>query len=1318
MSREWTEEQRAAFSLRNKNLLVSAAAGSGKTAVLVERIIRMVCDAAHPIDIDNLLVVTFTKAAAREMKERIRTALSEAAEQPDAPAHILVQKTLVSQAPIMTIDGFCLDVLRNHFYEIGIDPSFRTGDENEMTILQNEVLEKMLRDEYETGIPAFLDLAGLYLRKGKDERLQEMIRALHSVAESYPYPKKWLLSLSEIYSDVLRDSNLNLENLPWLAEFEEMLRKQLTEIRAEYEDLLSYCEQAGDAGVSRSAEIVKADLIIVENLLNTVDYETLVNVSEDAVASGFTRWTVRSRSGEDPDALQNVKERRTELVNLVKKKILPRCNGQGREEIVRALVMTAPHAGELVRLTLRFIDEYAAVKREKNLIDFSDQEHLALSILVDEKTGEPTAVAKEYRERFAEIIVDEYQDSNFVQETILCAISKIPAGGQNYFNVGDVKQSIYRFRMARPELFMEKHERYAAYGAEVPTDEVDDFGEDDEGALRGSVDAGAVSGVRVDLNRNFRSRAEVLDFVNDLFFELMHRDLGGITYTDDEALHLGNLAYLSAGDNDTSAQRANTGERAGNGDTAVSRDAYVPEILLCEKNADEDVLDELDLANADALEARMLAIRIKELKNDLTIYDDEIKANRPVRYADMVILLRNVKNRAEVFREALSNMNIPVSVQQSTGYFNALEVTTVLSFLRILDNGNQDIPLVSVLRSPMFSFTDEELLSIRDAGVAEHHRPYYEAFYGVAGVENDKISVELREKIYHFMQVYASLRDYARDTSIRELLQRIFAETGYLNYVSALPDGRQRRANLLKLCDMAVAFEKTSFKGLFRFVNFIEQMEKYEVDLGGAEMLSEADDAVRIMSMHKSKGLEFPVVFVAGLGGDITSNRASDITIHQTHGFAIDCVDKDLRVRYPNPYRDILKILNERDERGEEIRVLYVALTRAKEKLILTGSLKDADEVLATLRERERELSYTERISAKTYLDWILPVAARQKHPVSIRQFHAEDAALVDIIEENKKNQIKNKFLQTVKNVNKDGGKTEEKILNPYFIYKHTRRIDLKNKYSVSEIKHRAMERVQNREDAEEWSGIPNANGQAFEYTAASAAQGEQTTKDTVPAFEPTIPRFISGTETVNRGALRGTAMHRYMECFDFTVPNLAESFAMQRKQMKESGKLTDEQDALLVPEKLLAFLQSDLAKRMQIAALNGTLYVERAFVSGQTAEELFPEEYKNDIPETTAQGKQTEQDGKNTTPENARLLLVQGIIDAFFEEEGKFVLVDYKTDRVKTKDYLAALYKRQMELYASAISRAYGKPVGECYLYSFALNVAVEVPLKIHPCQ
>lgn len=1196
---KWTTEQQKVIDLRDRDILVSAAAGSGKTAVLVERIVQRVTDPSNPIDIDRLLVVTFTKAAAAEMRERISAAIEMQCEKNPTNAHLMRQSALIHNAMITTIDSFCLFVVRNHFEEIGLDPDFRIADEGEIRLLEQDVLNRLFEENYETEIGEFLSLVDAYSNKRSDQPVRDMVSKLYRMSLSSPWSKEWIEELTKPYE---ADRSEELLQSEMMLDLTEHIRLVLMDMGRQLELLHEMAIQPD--GPQAYAQTLEQDIKLLEGASEACDYEKLSAFFEGLKFSNLS--PIRKFTGDVlmKEAVQNGRNEIKKEIEEIKKNYFAMDIQALYEQILRL----RPVVKELVRLTLAYSHMMDLAKRKKRIVDFSDIEHFALRILVDEKTKQPRHTATEFREHFVEIMIDEYQDSNLVQEAIMRAISKEADGGHNMFMVGDVKQSIYRFRLARPELFMEKYGRF----------HVED-----------SVNQ------RIDLHQNFRSRMEVVDFCNDIFYKIMNPDLGKVAYDEDAALNCG-ATYPDAEDMDA-------------------------ELLLVDEE-DELLIEQQDWDKR-KLEAHLVATRIQKLMREAKVTDKATGELRAPKYSDIVILFRSLKNWGTDFVQVLSEHGIPAHVESATGYFSALEVQTILNMLRILDNPYQDIPMAAVLKSAIVGLDEEELAQIR----VEHPTMTF-AEAALSAMQDE----DADEKLLDFNETYRSLRGM-RDLPIHELIQQILDLTGYGNYVAALPAGERRAANLAMLIEKAIDYEKTSYRGLFHFIRYIDLLQKYEIDFGEADTTGENEDVVRIMTIHKSKGLEFPIVFVSGLSKRFNQMDANEkLVVHPDLGMGICEISGQPKRQRNCLLRSEIADKLRRENLGEELRVLYVALTRAKEKLILTGVVKDFAKTIGRCVGNTLEhhpISYRERVEASCYLDWILPamLSYPNRYEVDVVDPKSIVAEQVAAVAESQMDY--NALLGRIE----DADETQVKKYEMLFSYRYPYQTveGRKSKYSVSELKHDSM---------------------VLKY---DQSQGEAE----VPPFlleekESYIPDFArkddreEAFDEVNPGALRGTAVHRMMECMDFlalfdvdTTDKQAVSEFVQKEleRLTASGELTIEQANLIIPSMIESFVQSDVATRMAHAAFRGELYREKPFVM----------QYED--------------------------VLVQGIIDVFWLEEDSIVLLDYKTDRVKEASELVLRYQKQLELYADALSRVFSREnkrveTKERLIYSFRLQEVVNL--------
>lgn len=1213
MDVKWTSEQKKVIDLRDRDILVSAAAGSGKTAVLVERIVNRICVDNQPVDIDRMLVVTFTKAAAAEMRERVSRAIDSLKEQKPDDENLQRQSTLVHNALITTIDSFCLFVVQNNFAQLNLDPDFRIGDQAELKLMLKDALAQVFEDNYaREDNEAFINLIDTYSNGRNDSAVRQMVEDIYYKAGSSSWPRKWMNSLLRLYdiksAKQLEDSEIIKE----IVDYSRVLLEEAVQELTMAKDLAS-----ATPGLEKYALTLSEDIALFDGMADVTGY---VGMQEFLNKISFGRIAVIRKFDGDEKKKERVKSMRDatkKKVDGIKQKYF----GMSIELMYEQLERQRPFVKELIRLSLEFYDAMEAVKTRKRVFDFSDIEHFALRILVDEQTLEPTETAREFSKHFEEIMIDEYQDSNQVQEDILTAISREHQGVGNMFMVGDVKQSIYRFRMARPELFMEKYNTYTS----------------DDSAHQ-----------RIDLHKNFRSRNEVLDFTNDIFYKIMAADLGNVQYDDDAALYPG---------------------------ASYPEETMRPEILLVDYK-DEELSEIIEDEDGDKvqIEALLIANRIRSLMENGMVTDKKTGQLRAVQYRDIVILSRSVATWGNTVAAVLKDCDIPAHVESNTGYFSSYEIQVILSMLRILDNPLQDIPMAAVLASPIVGMDDEELAQIRSAfkGVS-FAQAALSAMAGEDGYEDEKLKA--------FALVFERLRGAVADTPIHELLYMMLDETGFYRYASAMPAGKRRRQNIDMLIEMAAAYEKTSYKGLFHFVRYIDIQQKYEIDYGEADTAGENDDVVRIMTIHKSKGLEFPVVFVSGLGkGFNTQDTKSDLVIHEKLGLGLVEKTKSPRTKRPSLIRNEIESRIKRENLGEELRVLYVALTRAKEKIILTGGLSNAQKSFDKYRgnvNANQPISFGQREGAGCYLDWIIPAMLSYPDKYTVSTVDAAEFAARTAMDMAANDISK---MQLVKQISKADETKVKKLAEGFdFEYAYASDITKKSKYSVSELKHDSM--VEKYDSTEREAERPKFLLEEKETYVPDFARDDDEAGSA--SNESKKPKNAAG---VNPGALRGTAVHRVMECLDFkslcdidTKDHVAVSAFVKKSmdEMLKKGLITDDMYRLTRPKLIEQFVSSDVAARMAQADKRGDLFKEKPFVM----------DYEG--------------------------VLVQGIIDVFWLENDKIVLLDYKTDRVNAAKELIDRYNTQLKLYADALGRIFstdGQSIqaDERLIYSFHLQQTI----------
>lgn len=1252
-STKWTEDQLKAITTRECNLLVAAAAGSGKTAVLVERIIRIITNEDNPIDIDRLLVVTFTSAAAAEMRERIADAISKALEVNPNSKVLQRQLTLLSRANITTMHSFCLDVIKNYYHIIDLDPTFRIADETENTLLKLEVINDMFEDYYENEDEEFKKLIEAYSTSKDDEKLKNIVLDLYRFSMSGPWPEKWLKDSAEAFNiDTIEDLN----KTSWIQVLKETIYIEVSGYIKTLQNAIELIKSTD--GLEPYLQTFNDELnmfnSIIESLNHGIEelYNEISNVSFERLKS------VKKDKVSDQEALEIVKAIRD---NIKKKssKLIEDSFSISIEEALEGIKKSYPYMKMISKLTLDFIDRFKVKKRERNLLDFNDLEHLCLKILIkndDEGNIIPSSVSEGFREYFDEVLVDEYQDSNNVQEAIIDLVSRKNLDNPNVFMVGDVKQSIYRFRQAKPELFLDKYNKYPL----------------EEGSLNR----------KIQLYKNFRSREEVICGVNYIFKEVMSNNVGELEYTDEEALNLGASYKENEDDNVIIAGpiELHILDKSNNKDTP--EEDKIEEINL----GDEEKEEEEDV-DAITLEARIVARRIKELMNpDLKtgkifkVLDKETGEYRPLKYKDIVILLRATKNWAELFLEELGSEGIPIYADTGTGYFETIEIRTIMSLLKIIDNPMQDVPMISVLRSPLVSFSAEELGDIR---LLNKEKYFYEIIKEVSE-DQYEVNEELKNKCKVFINNLEKWRKKAIYTPIDEFIWYLYMDTAYYGYVGAMPNGKLRQANLKILFQRAKQFEQTSFKGLFNFINFINKLRNSSGDMGSAKVLGENEDVVRIMSIHKSKGLEFPVVFTSGVGKQFNlMDLNKSILYHDDLGFGPDYVDLEKRISYSTLSKEAIKKKILFETLSEEMRILYVAFTRAKEKLIITGATRDLEKSISRWTSAaaldEEIVPASEVLKGKSYLDWIGMALCKHRDGEELRKYIGLESGLL----------VNDFSIWKVKmwrkdqlNVEKDEVAVDEINENDLFINKEvnsidkeiSRRLSYKYKYNLAE-------------------SLPsNVSVSDLKRSLYEHEDDDVLTVNIFRDKEVLKPKFLQERKGLSASE-RGTAVHFIMQKFNLDKVSTREEIRNQIEDMKNNNLLSEEEAKAVEKINFLGFFRSELGKRMMSAYNEGKLLKrELPFYT-----EISSLEVDNTLPENQY---------KN---EKVRL---QGIIDCIFEEDNEIVLLDYKTDYVVEgmEEEIIDKYKVQLRYYKDAVEKITGKRVKESYLYLFGLSKEVIV--------
>lgn len=1281
MATSWTKEQQSVIDLRNRNLLISAAAGSGKTAVLVERIIKMVTDTKNPVDIDKLCVVTFTNAAAAEMKERILLALNNALDEDSDNEHLKKQISLVHTAKITTIDSFCLDIVRNNFNSIDIDPSFRIADPDEAGLVKADVMENMLEDYYEEGKPEFIDFVETYSSGNKVSGLEDIIDNLYTFSTSHPWPKIWLNKCRELY-EIKNDEEF--ENTAFANDIKTSVKSILKDARRMLNTALRISREA--MGPLPYEETLLSDIDNIDILEKAKTVAELSDIFSQLSFGKLKRVVTKNSNVYDEylkDRAKTLRDSAKALVESIRSDYFAQPLSTSIEDIKNS----ASAVNMLIDLVLDFTDRFEKKKKEKNIADFADIEHMALNVLIQPKNKNAdamessnnvkensnnieetdskkqaydeeftyTAVADEMSKNFSEILIDEYQDSNLVQDYIMKSISRerfdMP---NNIFMVGDVKQSIYKFRLARPELFMEKYDTYT------------DTESDNQ---------------KIELRKNFRSRSNVLSSINYIFYKIMKNEVGSVDYTESVALYTG-ASYPEFEDKEwakTKILLLDTDEEILNND-----DNSEIKVKL-NKKEDADITEsgsdneDEELTKAEK-EARLVANEIIAMmsgKIKAQVTDKVTGELRDVRYSDIVILLRSQRGYAETFVKVLTDAGIPAFSEQKSGYFDAIEVATILNFIRIIDNPVQDIPLTAVMKSQIIGITVNELAIMRTE--CKDGNMYNCMMWYKDNGKNKDIKRKLN-KLANYINEYSKRAIY---TDIHILIKEIMVETGYYNYVTAMPSGIKRKGNLDMLVEKAKAYESTSFRGLFNFVRYIEQLKKYNVDYGEASESGESDNIVRLMTIHKSKGLEFPVVFLSGCGKQFnSSDTRGSLVIHPDLGIGTDYIDYEERVKTATLYKKAIASRLKEEVLGEELRVLYVALTRAREKLYITGCVKGMAKTLKgwceSAQENPDRLSYTTLIKAKNYLDFIMPAVLTDKNiKPTVRAFGIEEELEVrygdeeansdaefaieyytiqDLIRNTVDKEVSDMAIRDViEEYGNDKSMLYDKIndrLN--YVYHDIIATKIHSKMSVSEIK-----KIGQNVDEEE---------SEFMFL------GEE---------ELMMPEFLAPKEEI-KATTRGTAYHKFLELLDYERCKNTDMIKEMAIEFATSGKMPQEYVEMINPFDILYFVKSDIGQRMKAAYERGTLVREQQFVMSVPYSEI-EKEYNGD-----------------------EEILVQGIIDAYFVEDGRIVIVDYKTDRAKDAKELIDRYQVQLDFYEKAVNKTSENKVKEKVIYAFALKTGI----------
>ena len=1241
----WTDEQKQAIYEKNNNILVAAAAGSGKTAVLVERIINKVIN--ENVDIDKILVVTFTNAAASEMRERILDAIYKKLEENPDSMNLQRQITLLNKASICTIHSFCLDVIRNNFYEIDISSNFRIGDTTEVEMIKQDALEELFEQKYMDNDNGFIKLVETYTDYRGDEKLQDIILGIYKYIQSNPFPEKWL---SEKIDEFNIDVNIDFGSTIWGKIILEYTSEEINSMIMKLEKIKN--------DTLRFSELEKFSLTLQEDInnLKSISFSNWDTAYENMNSLKWTKWPV------DRNVTIDLKNEAKEIRDSVKKEfsknILKYNSKVANEDILKMYEILV----EIKKLILEFSEVFASKKKERNIIDFNDIEHFALKILVNEK-GESTEIAKKYQENFDEILIDEYQDSNLVQENILTSISK----GNNIFMVGDVKQSIYKFRQARPELFLDKYEKY-----------------DIKSGL--SVDS---KGEKIQLFKNFRSRKNVLDITNLVFEDIMSKKLGNVEYNEEEYLNYGanypepekpiehsGIAELNIIDLKEKEDDIYIEENDNNNDVEKAIDEPKSE------NSTQEAQERIEDA---VLEARFVANKIQEILNsDYHVFDRK-KGYRKVQAKDICVLLRATSVLAPIYEKEISEKGIAVFSDSSSTYLESMEVQTITSLLKVIDNPMQDIPLITVLRSNIFGFTDNDLIEIR---LTDKKCTFYESML------KSRISVDngLRHKIDFVIESLRKWKNEEEYTPLNEFIWKLYLDTGFYNYVTLLPNGNLRQANLKLLFEKAKQYEKVSFKGLFSFINFIDKVKTSSSDMSAAKIVGKNDDVIRIMSIHKSKGLEFPIVFLSSTGKKFNmQDLNTPILIHQDIGFGPQFIDAESKVEYPSLAKEAIRIKAKEETISEEMRVLYVALTRAKEKLIITGmskdiekSFKDKNKQLEMHQQKNvfKESKELEKLSPNlvgkytSYLDWLELVYEYNKdnnidNIIKLNIYNKRDLIAEISNEDNEEISMMKKVKEEIQEKEKQMSSEKEKkhkkdILDKLkWRYAHTRESKIPTKTSVTKLKELEAETAQL--DIDDLVDIARTRNNKAE---------ERNQKHTMLSAKP---RFMEKIQKLN-SAQKGTLMHLCVQLLDEKKEYNLEKIKEFIQDLKNRNIISEIEAKNVNEQMLFRYTKSELWNELKLAK---EIHKEEPFYINIDANTIFDD------------------------AEEGETILVQGIIDLYYiDKEGKLILVDYKTDYVPDGDIskLEEKYKVQLDLYKKALEDALGRKVDKAMIW--ALNL------------
>lgn len=1245
----WTKEQEKAIYSQGHDILVSAAAGSGKTAVLVERIIQKLLAKDQPVDIDSLLVVTFTNAAAQEMRTRVGTALEEALSENPSSVHLKKQLSLLQRASISTLHSFCMDIVKQYAYMIDLDPAFRIANDMEADQIKQEVIEDLFEDWYGAEgeeQEQFFAVVDRFSTDRNDADVEDLILQLYDFAIQNPWPDEWLDQLADVYNI---KEDWQEEELSWLNIIKQEVVNQLNAY--EEEVLLAEKLVYESDGPYQYAETIEADKAMLKEALehhqaSWNDLQAYFNASQFARLSS-KKMDCNEDKKEKVKALRESYKKRW---NKMKKDWFTR-NLAGHVSDMQEL---APIVQQLTTLVKQFKERFTKQKKEKAIVDFSDLEHYCLELLIDDEASSdqpvPSSVAQNLQRHYNELLVDEYQDTNLVQETLLKMISD-QVGPGNMFMVGDVKQSIYRFRHAEPSLFIDKYNRYKT---------------------------GDSPGQRIDLSSNFRSREDVLVGANYIFRQILDEELGEIHYDEDAELIYANRMYDSLPYPDPEPEVI-----------IIDRESTEDEENIT-INPDEENYEDLEHAQ---LEARAYAKKIKQWIGDesnepLQIVDHG-QNQRPVQYRDIVILMRSMVWAPTIIDE-FKKQGIPVYAELNKGYFEAMEIKIIINFLKVIDNPRQDIPLASVLHSPIVELNEEELAQIR---LADPRGNYYSALKKF-NKQHRSATDDTSVKVARFLRLLQSFRVTAGQGALSELIWSMYRETGYYDYVGGMPGGRQRQANLRALYDRARGYETTSFRGLYRFLRFIERMEENNDDLGAARALSEQEDVVRIMTIHKSKGLEFPIVIVGGMNRNFNMKDVQGkFILHKDLGFASKYIDPIKRITYPTLFYHALKQEKIREMLAEEMRVLYVALTRAKEKLVMVANVdsfqKKQEKWEQVADHSEWTLPTYFRSEATTYIDWVGPALIRHQDTIELRTEEPSATVKESIQMDPSRWKVSLIHGSELANIDESSGEEDihlkESIIDwqPVPVEDETNlaeRVDqrLSYKYPYEDAAQaRAKQTVTEIKRQREFKD---------EYSDSRLAQ---------PYKAPIVkrPAFLQKEKQLS-AAEKGTAMHTVMQHIPFRKGLTSAELEEMISGLVVKEVITESEAESVDVSAIELFMTTDLAHYMMSVS---TVYRELPFSLTLPAKDIY----------STWQSETNEH------------VLVQGILDCVIPTEEGWVILDYKTDAIdkevteKMREELIKRYETQLALYKRAVESIWKEPVKGMYLYFFSKQLLIDVPVN-----